>query len=169
MRRGTRWGAIAAGAALAVPLTLVSPAAEAVEDGRRPAVRLLLDLTTAEGTATGRDHALRYTVRVRAEDGVAHGTTLHLTADRPFSWTRHDPGCTRSASGDRLRCAVGDVGERPAARTATLRIPSSAMSTPSAQPLSVVATADASNAPRRMVRAVFAFSSTTPTPTKTPT
>ena len=66
----------------------------------------------------------------------------HLTAERPSSWTRHTAGCTRSDSGRQLRCVLGDVGERPAERTATLRIPSSMMSTPSANPLSVVAAAD---------------------------
>ncbi|WP_146877544.1 hypothetical protein [Actinomadura madurae] len=167
MREGRgrpRYGAVAASGALAVPLMLMSPAAEAVPGGRPSGVRLLMDITATGDAARGPGYTLTYTVRVRARGGVARHAAVRLVAERPLVWTSHSRTCSKADSGRELRCELGDVGAKPQERKGTVRIPAAKVSGPAAKPLSILALADASNATRRSALAMFDFSGAAPSP-----
>ncbi|URN08641.1 hypothetical protein LUW74_38290 [Actinomadura madurae] len=167
MREGRgrpRYGAVAASGALAVPLMLMSPAAEAVPGVRPSGVRLLMDITATGDAARGPGYTLTYTVRVRARGGVARHAAVRLVAERPLVWTSHSRTCSKADSGRELRCELGDVGAKPQERKGTVRIPASKVSGPAAKPLSILALADASNATRRSALAMFDFSGAASSP-----
>ncbi|GAA4327192.1 hypothetical protein GCM10023178_39840 [Actinomadura luteofluorescens] len=159
-RRGARWGAITVSSALAAPLTLMSPAAQAVPETAPPNVRLRVATKPDGVTLQGSDYTLAFTVRVSAQGGVARKAGLRLTADRPLSWTSRTPDCSPLGSGQGLRCVLGDVGPEGRERRGTVRFPASLVQGPSAKPLSILAVADASNAPRRSTRTFLDFTKT---------